>query len=169
MTPGIQKDAEQRKLRYFFAFVRYVAYVAMVFTVTFCLSGCALIGLLLKLAPLAAVVVEYSPPLEAENGKILCVKSLRYVERRGEDSRIVKSEYFLVILDDKGTEIAGQSLEIGNEYFVAENFSIERKDRDIFTLYFANEKMPRKWEFEVGQKAILFITCPKLLFANPAA
>lgn len=149
MTPGIQKEAEQRKLRYFFAFVRYVAYAAMVFTLTFCLSGCALIGLLLKLAPLAAVVVEYSPPLETEDGNILCVKSLRYVEGGGEDIRIVKSEYFLVILDDKGTEIAGQPLEIGNECFAAENFRIDKNDKNIFTLSFASEEITRKWKFAV--------------------
>lgn len=169
-----QNGTEQKKLRYFFSsgnvagFIRYAAYAALIITMTFNFCGCALIGLLLRLAPLAAVVVEYSPPVQTEDGKIVCVKAFRYVEQNGESSRVVKSEYFLVVLGAQGTEDAGCPLEIGEEYFVTEKFSIEKRDKGVFALYFASEKITRKWEFEVGQKSLLIITSPKPLFTNPA-
>lgn len=149
-----------------FGFIRHAVYAGLIFTVAFSLSGCALIGLLLRLAPLAAIMVEYSPPVQTEDEQIICVKYLRYVEQNGEDTRIVKSEYFLVVLDAQGTEIASEPLEVGPEYFLTESFSIEKNDKNIFTLYFANEKIARKWKFEVERQTLLFLAESNLLLAS---
>lgn len=167
----VRKEAEQKKLRCFFSFentvgiIRYAVYGALIITMTFNLCGCALIGLLLRLAPLAAVIVEYSPPVQTEDGRILCVKSLRYVEQRGENTRIIKSEYFLVVLDVYGTEVADEPLEIGEDYLVMKNFSIQKKGMNIFILCFIDEEIIQKWEFKVEQKDFLILACSKPLFA----
>jgi hypothetical protein len=127
------------------------------------LNGCALIGLLLRLAPLAAVLVEYSPPLQIEEGQILCVKALRHVESRGEESRIVRSEYFLVVLDDNGIEVASEHLNVGEEYYVLEEFNIVCNNKNNYAL-----SLPDKnWNIEVKEFTTLCCSSTAEKYENP--
>ncbi len=138
-------------------FIKKIIFKAiLIFILGFTLSGCALLGLLLKLAPIAAaVLVEYSPPVQVENGQILCVKSLRHIERGAGQTHIVKSEYFLVILDNKGEEVAIAPLEVGQDYFDAEKFVITKINEETFSLNLLDKKLNKDWEIEIKELSAL--------------
>ena len=144
-----KQGAERLVLRSFFI-NKIILKAVLIFILGFAVSGCALIGLLLKLAPLAAaVLVEYSPPVQTEDGKILCVKSLRHVERQDGQTRIVESEYFLVMLDDNGTEITSSPLNIGQDYFEIDKFNLARTNDCVFNLSLTDERLRKAWEVKV--------------------
>jgi len=140
-----------------YLFIKKIIFKAiLIFILGFTLSGCALLGLLLKLAPLAAaVLVEYSPPVQVEEEQILCVKSLRHIERGAGQTHIVKSEYFLVMLDNKGEEVAIAPLEVGQDYFEAEKFVITKINEEAFSLNLLDKKLNKDWEIEIREFSLL--------------
>lgn len=124
------------------------------------LNGCAIVNILFRLLPFAAAVLtEYSPPVQTEDKQILSVKALRYIEQRAEEARILKSEYFIVVFDNKGTETASCPLKIEKEdsaflssknYFDVKNFTIEQHNPRSFTLNLTTETFSRKWDVKVN-------------------
>ena len=109
-----------------------------------------MIGLLFQLAPIiAGVLVEYSPPVQIENSQILCVKAHRHIQQQGKETRILKSEYFLAMLNDRGAEVTSTPLEIGQDYFCIEEFTIRRIDTQTFALKLMNKELMKEWEVKI--------------------
>ncbi len=154
-TSEFRKGAGKLISRYLF--IKKIIFKAiLIFILGFTLSGCALLGLLLRLAPLAAaVLVEYSPPVQVEEKQILCVKSQHYIERQAGQTHIVKSEYFLVMLDNKGEEVAIAPLEVGQDYFEAEKFVITKINEETFSLNLLDKKLNKDWEVEIREFSVL--------------
>jgi hypothetical protein len=124
----------------------------IILTLSFVLNGCALINLLFQLAPLAVgVLVEYSPPLQTEEGRIICVKALRHIGQDNTRTRILESQYFLVVLDDKGTEIASTLLDVGQKYFDMDEFCLRRIGEEAYALNIKN----RKWQIEIKELSVI--------------
>jgi hypothetical protein len=131
--------------------------VILIFVLCFSFSGCALINLLFQLAPIAAsILVEYSPPIQTESGEILSVKALRHIERKAEKTHIVKSEYFLVMLDNKGTEIDSVPLEIGQDNYKIEEFNLSRIDKGNFLLSLKNKNLKKEWKVRIINSRLAF-------------
>ncbi|MFH1856731.1 MAG: hypothetical protein ABH836_05870 [Candidatus Omnitrophota bacterium] len=147
------KKTEQIRLRYFF--VQKMIKTASIFFLACNLSGCALIGLLLKLAPLAAIFVEYSEPMQTEEGQILCVKALRYAEKSGENTCIVKSEYFISLLDNEGTELTNTPLGIGEGYFAINEFDINAAMNEQFVLELNGNNLNKQWYVDIRDISLL--------------
>jgi len=159
-----QRIARKAKKKFFrFLFANRILFKAfLILMLGFSLSGCALLGLILKLAPLAAaVLVEYSPPAQTEDGQILCVKAQRHIERAAGQTQIVKSEYFFVILDNNGTETAFVPLDFSSEYLDAEEFVITKSGKEEFLLSLSNDNFKKDWQFEVKEFSILSHKTPQ--------
>ena len=148
MTKSYSQKSGKVKTRYFFK-------VILTSLLCFSLNGCFLIGLLLQLAPLAAsVLVEYSPPLKTDDGEILCVKALRHIQQTPQETKIVKSEYLIVLLDDKGTEISSLPLMMGYDYYPADSFKISQQDKDKFLLSLKTEDLNQEWEIKTTEFSV---------------
>jgi hypothetical protein len=70
------------------------------------LNGCALLGTVIQLAPLAAIFVYYSAPSELNNNEFACLKTIDYYKQssKGHEAVKTKSEYYICLVNiDKGS------------------------------------------------------------------
>jgi hypothetical protein len=65
------------------------------------LSGCALLGTAIQLAPLAAIFVYYSAPSEIKDSQFACIKTIEYYRQNQESKEAVKtkSEHYICLVD----------------------------------------------------------------------
>lgn len=153
IAPSYKRKKKKKVLLRFFLSILLCIFVLS-------LNGCAIVNILFKLLPFAAAVLtEYSPPVQIENKQVLSVKALRYIEQRARETRILKNEYFIVVFDNEGTETAGCLLNIEKEdtaflssqdYFDMKNFSIEKRNPSSFTLSLTTKTFSRKWDVKVN-------------------
>jgi len=116
------------------------------------LTGCALIGTILQLAPLASIFVYYSAPQEIEDGKILCFKTVREY-RQAKDEGVVKpinvnnSYYICLIEPDKG-EVKELKKILDSSYYELDEGIIYYKERERMIFFALNE--PRgTWQLNI--------------------
>ena len=70
------------------------------------LNGCALLGTVIQLAPLAAIFVYYSTPSEVKKSEFACLKTVEYYKQGSTNQNAVKtgSEYYICLVSiDEGS------------------------------------------------------------------
>ncbi len=79
--------------------------LSVIFLLLINLNGCALLGTILKVAPLAAIFVYYSAPCELDNGQLACIKTVRTYKKAELKhevlSKNVKNQYYICLIDCK--------------------------------------------------------------------
>ena len=133
------------------------------------LTGCALLGTILQLAPLATIFVYYSAPSKIEDGKLLCFKTVESYKAAGcEDvhsAEKVKNEYYLCLLDYKKGEVRELAKILNDKPYNLEDGVIyyEKNEGKIF---FALSEPKGTWQLNVDGSTLKKISNEKMVPAG---
>jgi len=133
------------------------------------LTGCALIGTILQLAPLASIFVYYSAPQEIEDGKVLCFKTVREY-RQAKDEGVVKpinvnnSYYICLIEPDKG-KIKELKKILDDGYYNLDDGMIYYKQKEG-VIFFALNKPRGTWQLNIDGTGLKKISSQIIITSN---
>lgn len=120
---------------YLFALGKKIIKSSAIFLLLINLSGCALLGTILKIAPLAAIFVYYSAPCKLNNGQLACIKTVRTykkVELKHEVlSKNVKNQYYICLIDCKSKEVEELTQILDNKHYELDNAVIYKENGKI--------------------------------------
>ena len=133
------------------------------------LTGCALLGTILQLAPLATIFVYYSAPSEVEDGKLLCFKTVEsYKAGGGKDAQSaerVKSEYYLCLLDYEKGEVRELAKILNDKPYSLED-GVIYYEKDEGKILFALSEPEGTWQLNVDGSALEKISEEKMVPAG---
>jgi len=109
--------------------------LSVIFLLLINLNGCALLGTILRVAPLAAIFVYYSAPCELDNGQLACIKTVRTykkVELKHEVlSKNVKNQYYICLIDCKSKEVEELTQILDDKHYELDNAIIYKENGKI--------------------------------------
>ena len=126
------------------------------------LNGCALLGTIIQLAPLAAIFVYYSAPSEIKNGEFACLKTVDYYKQNiaSQVAEKTKSEYYICLVNiDKGSVKEVIKLPDSSDYNLDKAFVYFKENEICLVL----DELQGTWQAELDGSSFRKVSDEKII------
>jgi len=128
----------------------------------FLLNGCALLGTVLQLAPLAAIFVYYSAPSELRNNEFACIKTVDYYRQGTANHEAIKtrSEYYICLVNiDRGSVREVVKLPDNDNYNLDKAFVCFKENKICLVL----DELKGTWQAELDGGSFVQVSDDKII------